>query len=69
VNIIDNAIMSYSLLWHGGADGVAGGEKTGAAATDQRPGATSSQFVRPESVQAGTGWLPVGMGENVDLMV
>ncbi|MBN2553068.1 MAG: hypothetical protein JXB06_09875 [Spirochaetales bacterium] len=68
MNIIDNAIMSYSLLWPGGADGVAGGEKTGAAVAGRQPGA-SSQFVRPESVEAGSGTLPVGMGENVDLMV
>jgi hypothetical protein len=67
-NIIDNAIMSYSLLWPGGAEGVAGGPKTGEAGMEQQPGA-NSQFVRPGAEESGLGWLPVGMGENVDLMV
>jgi hypothetical protein len=66
-NIIDNAIMSYSLLWPGSAEGVAGGPKANGAAAGQKLGATS-QFVRPTSAESGLGWLPVGMGENVDLM-
>jgi hypothetical protein len=66
-NIIDNAIMSYSLLWPGGAEGVSGGFKSEQAVTAQQSAATS-QFVRPGAVESGLGWLPVGMGENVDLM-
>lgn len=66
-NIIDNAIMSYSLFWPGDAEGVAGGAKTGESGMEQQPGATS-QFVRPGAAESGLGWLPVGMGENVDLM-
>jgi hypothetical protein len=66
-NIIDNAIMSYSLLWPDSAEGVASGPKTGEAGMEQQLGATS-QFVRPGAAESGLGWLPVGMGENVDLM-
>jgi hypothetical protein len=66
-NIIDNAIMNYSLLWPGSADGVAGGAKTGEIGGGQQPG-PSSLFVRPKAAESGLGWLPTGMGENVDLM-
>ena len=66
-NIIDNAIMNYSLLWPGSADGVAGGPKTGEAGMEQQAGA-SSQFVRPEAAESGLEWRRAGLGENVDLM-
>ena len=35
-NIINNTIMNYSLPWPGSAEGVAGGTKTGEAATGQQ---------------------------------
>ena len=49
-NIIDNAIMSYSFLWPGSAEGVAGASKAGKVGMGQQPGATS-QFVRIEAVK------------------
>jgi len=36
-NIIDNAIMSYSLLWPGSAEGVVGASKAGETGMGQQP--------------------------------
>jgi hypothetical protein len=66
-SIIDNTIMNYSLLWPGSTDGVAGGSKASEAAKGGKP-EPGSLFIRPASAESGLGWLPSGMGENVDLM-
>jgi hypothetical protein len=66
-NIIDNAITSYSLILPDGAYGVSGAAKSEGTATAQTLGSTS-QFVRPAAAETRLGWLPVGTGENVDLM-
>jgi hypothetical protein len=59
--------MNYSLLWPGTTDGVAGSAKSGEAAVEASSEPVSL-FVSPAASESGPGWLPVGMGENVDLM-
>jgi hypothetical protein len=68
MNIIDNTIMNYSLLWPGSADGVVSGSTVEGSGMGQNQGA-GSIFVSPQASQSGRGWLPTGMGQNVDLMV
>jgi hypothetical protein len=67
-NTIDNTIMSYSLLWPGSPDGVAGGSTAEKAGAGENAGGWSL-LPSPAAADAGQGWLPAGMGENIDLMV
>jgi hypothetical protein len=67
-NTIGNTIMNYSLLWPGSTDGVASGstaEKAGAGKNAVGGPVPAS----PAAADSGQGWLPAGMGENIDLMV
>jgi hypothetical protein len=64
--MIDNTIMNYSMLWPGSTEGVVSSAKSGEAAAEASTEPVSL-FVRP-AAESGLGWLPAGMGENVDLM-
>jgi len=66
VNSIDNTIMNSSVLWPNGPQDVAKRLPAGQVGADLGTG-ESAAVVRPPAAEASRGWLPAGMGENVDL--
>jgi hypothetical protein len=67
VNVIDNTIMNSSVMWPTGAGEVGNRLPAGQVKMDLTS-EQSGAIVRSPSPGDGRGWLPVGMGKNVDLM-
>ena len=66
-NIIDNTIMNSSVLWPTSPQEVGKRLPAGQVNTDLT-GGQSALVLRSPLGESGRGGLPVGSGENVDLM-
>jgi hypothetical protein len=67
VNVIDNTIMNSSVMWPTGTSEAGNRLPAGQVNTDLTS-ERSSLIVRSPSPSDGRGWLPLGMGNKVDLM-
>jgi len=66
-NAIDNTIMKSSVMWPTGSKEV--GSRLPAGQVNANLSSEQSSLVlRSPSGENGRGWLPVGMGQNVDMM-
>jgi hypothetical protein len=66
-NVIDNTVMNSSVMWPVSSREV--GSRLPAEQVNARLGPEQSSIIlRYPSDQEGRGWLPVGMGQNVDMM-